>query len=316
MLAFCLFFFAAAPAGSETITVTHWGAAFYGAPYAVAMEKGFFKAKGVDVTGILTSTGGGTSVRNTLAGDLPFGEVALPAVLEAVRSGQPLRIVSSGVESIGDVVFAAKPDSPLMSIKDLLGKKVGYTSPKSVSNMLVLMAMKRAGIEASQVQLIPAGGIGAILAGIETGALDVGNIIEPIWSQNREKLKPVFWIKDFIPANVTQTVGIVTADFAKSGPDKIRAIIAARREGVEFLEQNPDEAADITAKAYSGDAPLFRTVFRHLLEMRYWGKGPLDYDGMNNMVEGMQTVGVQHGAVDWTKLVDSSFLPNETELRR
>jgi hypothetical protein len=29
---------------AEMITVTHWGSAFYGAPYAVAMEKGFFKA--------------------------------------------------------------------------------------------------------------------------------------------------------------------------------------------------------------------------------------------------------------------------------
>src|SRR6266508_3348639 len=62
---------------AETITVTHWGAAFYGAPYAVAMDKGFFKQRGVDITGVLTSTGGGTSVRNTLAGDLPYGDVAL-----------------------------------------------------------------------------------------------------------------------------------------------------------------------------------------------------------------------------------------------
>ena len=72
---------------AETITVTHWGAAFYGAPYAVAMAKGFFKQHGVDITGVLTSTGGGTSVRNTLAGDLPYGEVALSAAVEAIRAG-------------------------------------------------------------------------------------------------------------------------------------------------------------------------------------------------------------------------------------
>ena len=71
------------PARAETITVTHWGSAFYGAPYAVAMAKGFFKKHGLDITGILTSAGGGTSVRNTLAGDLPFGEVALPAAIAA-----------------------------------------------------------------------------------------------------------------------------------------------------------------------------------------------------------------------------------------
>src|SRR5919198_528109 len=66
-------------AEADTITVTHWGAAFYGAPYAVAMEKGYFKSRGVDVTGVLTSTGGGTSVRNTLAGDPPPREGAPPA---------------------------------------------------------------------------------------------------------------------------------------------------------------------------------------------------------------------------------------------
>ena len=80
---------------AETITVTHWGSAFYGAPYAVAMEKGFFKKYGVDITGVLTSQGGGTSVRNTLAGDLPYGEVALSAAVEAINNGVPLRIIGS-----------------------------------------------------------------------------------------------------------------------------------------------------------------------------------------------------------------------------
>ena len=81
---------------AEMITVTHWGSAFYGAPYAVAMEKGFFKKYGVDVTGVLTSQGGGTSVRNTLAGDLPYGEVALAAAVEAINNGLPLRIIGAG----------------------------------------------------------------------------------------------------------------------------------------------------------------------------------------------------------------------------
>ena len=36
----------AGAAKAETITVTHWGGQFYGVPYAVAMEKGFFKKHG------------------------------------------------------------------------------------------------------------------------------------------------------------------------------------------------------------------------------------------------------------------------------
>ena len=119
--------FGGAAARADSITVTHWGAAFYGAPYAVAMEKGFFKAHGVNITGILTSNGGGTSVRNTLAGDVPYGEVALPAAIEAINSGQPLVIIGGGTDSIGDILWVAKKGSPMTGIQDIAGKKIGFT---------------------------------------------------------------------------------------------------------------------------------------------------------------------------------------------
>jgi NitT/TauT family transport system substrate-binding protein len=308
--------FAAAPAAlAETITVTHWGAAFYGAPYAVAMEKGFFKSRGVDVTGVLTSTGGGTSVRNTLAGDLPFGEVALPAAIEAIRAEQPIKIVCAGVESVADILWIAKPDSPMNSIKDIAGKKIGFTSPGSVTNMLILMAMKAQGIDRSAVTLVPAGGIGANLAGVLSGALDAGMTGEPLWSQEKSKLKPVFWTKDVLPPNMTQTVGIVTDEFAKAHPEKIRALIDGRREGVKFILAHPDEAAGIVAKTYNIDAALTREVFRHFLEIGYWSEGAFDYTAMDRMVEGLQIVGKLKGPMDWKKVVDASFLPQDLQAK-
>ena len=72
-----------APVRAEEISVTQWGASLYGAPYAVAMEKGLFKQAGIDITGILGSGGGGTTVRNILASPTPYGEVAIGAALAA-----------------------------------------------------------------------------------------------------------------------------------------------------------------------------------------------------------------------------------------
>jgi len=302
-------------AAAETITVTHWGAAFYGAPYAVAMDKGFFKQRSVDVTGILTSTGGGTSVRNTLAGDLPYGEVALPAAIEAIRAGQPIKIVCAGAESVADILWIAKPDSPMNSIKDIVGKKIGYTSPGSVTNMLILMAMKAQGIDASKVTLVPAGGIGANLAAVLSGAIDAGMTGEPVWSQQKAKVKPVFWTKDVLPPNTTQTVGIVTEELAAARPDKIRAIIAGRREGVQFIAAHPDEAADITAKAYNIDPALTREVFKHFLAIGYWSEGALDYAAMDRMVEGLKIVGKLKEPVSWPQVVDVSFLPEDLQAK-
>jgi NitT/TauT family transport system substrate-binding protein len=309
-------FFAAGGVKAETITVTHWASAFYGAPYAVALEKGFFKKHGVDVTGFLTSAGGGTSVRNTLAGELPFGEVALPAAILAINSGQPLKIIGGGVESVGDILWVAQPDSPISSVKDVVGKKVGYTSPGSVTNMLILMCFKNAGIDPKSVQLIAAGGIGANLSAVLNKAIDAGMSGEPTWSQNKDKVKPAFWAKDCVSPEMTQTVAVTTEEYAKTGGDKLRAILAARRDGVRYIKENPDESADITAKAYNGDSKLYREVFKNFLAMSYWGDGRLNYDGMNRMMEGMQIVGRLKEPVDWKKLVDLSFLPRELQTMR
>ncbi len=301
--------FGVAVARAESITVTHWGSAFYGAPYAVAMEKGFFKAHGVDITGILTSNGGGTSVRNTLAGDMPYGEVALPAAIEAINNGQPLVIIGGGTDSIGDILWVAKKGSAMSGIKDIAGKKIGFTAPGSVTNMLILMAMKAQGIDPATVKLIPAGGIGANISAVVNGAIDAGMSGEPVWSENQDKVQAVFWTKDVLPPNMMQTVAITTTDFAKTGAAQLRGILAARREGVDYIIAHPDEAAEITARAYNGNPELYKKVFRNLLSFNYWSDGRLDYDGMNRMVEGLQIVGKQKGPVDWPRIVDASFLP-------
>jgi NitT/TauT family transport system substrate-binding protein len=304
-----LVFLEAQVAQAETITVTHWGAQFYGAPYAVAREKGFFKNHGVDITGFLTSAGGGTSVRNTLAGDLPFGEVALPAAILAINSGLPLKIISGGVESVADILWVTQPNSPVNKAEDLLGKKISFTSPGSVTNMILLMCMKHFGIDAKDVKLLPAGDVGANFSAVVNGAVDAAMTGEPLWSGNPGKIKPVFWASECVGNQMTQTVGITTTDFAATSGDKLRAIILARREGVQYIVDHPDESAAIVAKAYNGDPALYRTVIKHFIEIKYWGDGHLDYEGMNRMAEGMQLVGTLKAAPDWPKLVDNSFLP-------
>src|SRR5215475_11980781 len=106
-----------APAArAETITVTHWGGQFYGVPYAVAMDKGFFKRNGVDLTGILTAAGGGTAVRNTLAGGIPFGEVSLAAAVQAINAGQKLIIIGAGAWSVADQMWLVMKNSSLHGI--------------------------------------------------------------------------------------------------------------------------------------------------------------------------------------------------------
>jgi NitT/TauT family transport system substrate-binding protein len=298
-------------ARADSVVVTHWGSAYYGAPYAVAMAKGFFKQNGIDMTGITSGAGGGTSVRNTLAGDLPFGEVALSATVQAIQHGEPLVMVCGGTDNVGDILWIAKKGSPLHSFADLKGKRVGFTAPGSVTNMVLLMALQKHGWDRSAFQMMPAGDIGANLSAVLSGAVDTAMTGEPVWSENQDKLQPVFWAKDEAGDRITQNVCITTRDFAasKEGAAKLRGLLAARREGVRYVYAHPDEAADITAKAYNGDPVLYRKVFQHMIAMHYWVEGSFDYQGMNRMMDGLRILGQIKGDVDWSKMVDTSFLP-------
>src|SRR5215475_5363327 len=297
-------------AQAETITVTHWGGQFYGVPYAVAMDKGFFKKNGVDVTGILTAAGGGTAVRNTLAGGIPFGEVSLAAAVQAINAGQKLIIIGAGAQTVADQMWVVKKDSPLNSIKDLVGKQIAYTAPGSVSNMVILMALKANGITPQQVKLVPAGDLGANLSAVGSGAVDAAFSDELVYAQNKELVKPLFMVRDTMDPKMMQTVMITTADYAKAHPDIIKGLIAARREGLAYTLEHPDEAADITAKAYNNpNVDLFRSHLHTLAKENYWSDGRFDYGAMNHMVEGLQITGQMTGDVDWPKYVDTSYLP-------
>ena len=83
------------PAQAERVTVSQYGILVPTLPYAVALEKGFFKEEGLDIDGIIGSHGGGTSVRNMLASDLPVAEMALPAAIaRRISTTEPAEITA------------------------------------------------------------------------------------------------------------------------------------------------------------------------------------------------------------------------------
>lgn len=297
-------------ASAVNLTVTHWADGMYGVPFAVALEKGYFKEAGVDVTGFITSQGGGTTVRNAMASDIPYGEVALPAAIAAFKQGVDLTIVHGGVLSLADIYWVANANSPLNSIKDLKGKKLGYSSPKSVTDMVSTMSLSKAGI-LPNVDRKAVGSLSAAITSLREGAIDVIYTTEPVYSREKASLKMVFKSTDVLP-NATQTVGVVRTDYLKKHPDVIKAIIAARRKGVEFVLKNPSEAGDIVAKHYKMSADIVKMSINEILASKgtYWSTGKLDYEGMNTMLSGLVLVkAVEPGPFDWSKIVDENQLP-------
>ena len=293
------------PALAEKITVSHWGVLFYGVPYAVAMDKGYYKELGLDIDGVLTSKGGGTTMRNVMASELPYGEVALSAAISAMEQGIDVKIIHGGVRTAGEILWVTTPNSPVKSIKDLDGKKVAFTSPKSTTEMLLIMVAQKNGVK---FDMVSSGGIGGGLALLQQGSVLAAPIMDPVWTRMQDKLRPVFFIKDELPP-LTQSVGVTTSEFAKSNPEKLRKLVAARKKGVEFIYAHPEEAAAIIAKHYEMDPALALKSVKNLSEIRWWSEAELDTQGMDNLVRGLEIIGEVKGKVDWSKVIDRSFIP-------
>src|SRR5579875_3205049 len=132
-------------ARAEDIVVSNYGVSANGMPFAVALAKGFFKQEGADVSGIVTSAGGGTTLRNMLASSAPYAEVNPNAVFAAVQQGADVKIVSDNVLTVAEFVWAVKQNSPIRAVADLRGKKVGYTQPRSTSQALAALVLQSGG---------------------------------------------------------------------------------------------------------------------------------------------------------------------------
>lgn len=304
VFAAALFVLTLPTAHAERVTVTHWGVLMYGAPYAVAIDKGFYKEQGLTIDGVLTSQGGGTTMRNVMASELPYGEVALSAAIAAMKQGINLKIIHTGVRTAGEILWVATPDSGIKSVKDLDGKKVAITAPKSVTDMLLIMVAAKNGIKP---QPVVGGGIGGGLTMVEHKGVVAAPVMDPVWSKVKAKFTPVFMVKDELPPMV-QTVGVTTTEYATANKDKLRKLVAARRKGVEFIYAHPEETATIVAKHYNLDPAITLASIKSLIDLKYWSAGDFEYDGMDNMVKGLQIIGEMGGKADWSKIVDESFV--------
>jgi NitT/TauT family transport system substrate-binding protein len=257
------------------LSISQYGRVTATLPWAVAMEKGYFDEASVKIDEVIAGAGGGTTLRNVLASDLPYGEVATSAAIAARRAGLDIVIVNTSSSHIGEISLVADPKSDIRKVSDLAGKRAGYTAPRSTSDVLLHLALKETQMT-DKVEAVATGGFG--------------------------------------PGLTALTTGITTRKFAAKNPELLRKLIAIHRRGADYIYQNRDDAMRIYAKVWQQDPQQVATYFpKYFGYEGEWTRGEFEKSGLEKMSEGLQLVGEVDQPVDWNAMIDQEFLPKDLQ---
>ena len=299
----------ATPATAANLTISQYGRIAGTLPWAVALEKGMFKAAGLDIDGITAGSGGGTTMRNTLAGEIPVGEVSTSVAIAAARSGVKLKVIYAASNHVGELAWAAKPDSGINSIKDLIGKKVAYTNPRSTTEMVVRYALEKENLT-DKVEILPLGGLGPALTALSQSAVAAAPLNDPLMTLHPGDYRILFYAWKYYPQFCWQ-VGVTTDEYAAAHPDIVRKIVEVHRKAVDFTYANKKEAAEIYAKDWNVQLPEAIAILPKYYEWHHWSAGEFSREGLDAVINGLNSVGELQGSVDWSKLIDQQYLDKD-----
>jgi NitT/TauT family transport system substrate-binding protein len=302
---------AAAPALAAKMTVSNYAHTAETLPWAVAIERGMFREAGLDVDGITAGAGGGTSVRNMLASELAVAELSATAVLAAARAGLPVKIVAAASNHPGELAWVATKASGITTIKDLVGKKAGYSNPKSVTEMVLRSALKHEGLT-GKVELISTGGLGPGLTALTQNAIAAAPFNDPQLTLQPDRYRVIFQALDYLP-QFTWSVIATTPAFAQANPKAVRAVLEVHRKAVAFIYDHPAEAARIYAKVWEVDVAEAEAVLPKYYPWRHWAPGDFSKDSLDALQSGLILVGDIDRPMDLAPLIDQSFLPEDLQ---
>jgi NitT/TauT family transport system substrate-binding protein len=146
----------------------------------VARDKGYFAKEGLDVK-ITEFASGAESERAMASGAVDMGGGGLGTTLIMANQGiKAKNVVLFQSKSIFTLVASNKLDAKPGDLKALRGKNIGISSPGSLTDLFLRIALRDAGLDPDRdVTIIATGGLNAHLPALQAGRVDAQMTWEP-----------------------------------------------------------------------------------------------------------------------------------------
>lgn len=242
-------------AHAQKIKVGYWTSGF-SLGFGVVMEQlKFAEKEGLDVEWVKFSEVNGPTraiVPGTI--DLAFAAPST-ASMSIAADGVPVKIVLA--TQIAEAQIVVPAGSPVKSIADLKGKKIGMSPPGSATHAIVSSVLEiNYGLKPTDYSVVP-GNEGRLAQFLQQKEVDAASIRSVTIAQMSDDIKMVNiasvvdeW-KKLTKSNAAPilAVTIVHSDYVAKNPEAVAKFIAATRKALDYGSKNKDRVAELLQKA-------------------------------------------------------------------
>jgi len=289
---------------------------FYYLPLTIALQKGYFKAEGLEVE-LQDFPGGARALQALLGGSVDIVSGAYEHTITQQAKGQNLEaIFLQGKYSSMVLVMNKAKAEKYRSPADLKGMKIGVTAPGSSTNMMVNILLAKVNLKPDDVSIIGAGATAGAVAIMQRGELDALVNLDPVIAQLESQ--------GFVPVVDTRTAKgmqdvyggayaagsiYVPIEFPKKYPNTTQAFVNAMMRALRFMQTStPDEIVATVPTDYYADKALYKAALEKNLES-FKHDGAVGIEAARNVYRDLKSFdpGVQTATVDLAKTFDSSY---------
>lgn len=216
----------------------------------VARDRGLFEKEGLRAE-ITIYRGGAETFEAIAAGSADLGTVAVPLVATARKRGVLTKIVGASGDEWSGWILGVKADSPIKSVKELDGKKVGITSAGSGTDTLALWTQGAHRVTFSRVAV----GGGGLVPNLLNNNLDAAVIYSPLSYQvlSEGKVRALIDFATAMPPNLIGGWAATEKNLTGRRGFILRGLNALYG-ALEYMRANPEYA--VRTIAANNELPL------------------------------------------------------------
>jgi ABC-type nitrate/sulfonate/bicarbonate transport system substrate-binding protein len=279
-------------------------------PLDVGIESGIFARQGLAIEE-LNFAGGAKIAQAMTAGAVDISLSAGPD-MQFVAKGVPEIAIGSIAESPSFMCYVVGADSQARSIDDLRGKKIGITSPGSLTDWLAdeLNRAKGWGGNDRATKVAIGGSTPATVAALKTGQVDASISATQLGFQLEQQGsgKLLFQCSQYVGTIELYTIFAATA-IAQQNPDAVRRFLKAWYETVAFMKSHKAETVQIASKVM-GNTPEVAARTYDTLMTKFSSDGKFGRAAIDTLAASFVALKSVDGPIDMARLYTERFLPS------